>query len=489
MIDPKRDIVAKVAALVDYQARLEAEQSADPAAREASKIALAEVIELLKRLLADPNSAMRRLADIQFRIDDLLDEQLELQGDFAAVRGARGAARGNAEAMSAEDTVREIVRVLATAGHLPADIASVPGTQGLEVDQQMVVVRSNDGAVESLAKAESLRERLSTDAEYTIWYGTNRRPVDPNDISKGYTGERGSITHYGSCRVYVPKSHKIGSIGSPWWTRWLTWSDDRLRLIDISSMQPDRYWEKMASTLGSAALPDRQAVVFVHGYNISFEDAALRAAQIGFDLSIKHAMAFFSWPSRGDLEAYPSDEATIEASEQAITDFILGVAERSGADRVHIIAHSMGNRGVLRAINRIAAGASRRSGKIFGQFILAAADVDVDVFKQLCGAYTQLGQRTTLYISARDNAVEASRWLHGFARAGLMPPVLVAPGIDTINVTNVDLSILGHGYVAAAREVLQDMYHLIRQDLSPEMRFGLRGAVTAMGERYWEIGA
>jgi hypothetical protein len=31
-----------------------------------------------------------------------------------------------------------------------------------------------------------------------------------------------------------------------------------------------------------------------------------------------------------------------------------------------------------------------------------------------------------------------------------MPPTLVVPGIDTINVTNVDLTMLGHGYIAEA---------------------------------------
>jgi len=42
------------------------------------------------------------------------------------------------------------------------------------------------------------------------------------------------------------------------------------------------------------------------------------AAQIGFDLSVKRAMAFFSWPSQGSTRGYPADEATIEASEGII---------------------------------------------------------------------------------------------------------------------------------------------------------------------------
>jgi len=48
-------------------------------------------------------------------------------------------------------------------------------------------------------------------------------------------------------------------------------------------------------------------------------------------------------------------------------------------------------------------------------------------------------------------AVATARWLHKFPRVGLMPPVFIASGIDTINVTNVDLTEFGHGYVANAR--------------------------------------
>jgi esterase/lipase superfamily enzyme len=81
-----------------------------------------------------------------------------------------------------------------------------------------------------------------------------------------------------------------------------------------------------------------------------------------------------------------------------MTDF----AERSGADAVHIIAHSMGNRGVLRAVNRIAKVAELRSGTPFGQFILAAADVDADTFRQLSVAYSDVARRTTLYVSKHD---------------------------------------------------------------------------------------
>jgi esterase/lipase superfamily enzyme len=168
-----------------------------------------------------------------------------------------------------------------------------------------------------------------------------------------------------------------------------------------------------------------------------------------------------------------------------MADFTL----KSGAEAVHIIAHSMGNRGVLRAVNRIAARGQDRAKVRFGQIILAAADVDADVFRQLSAAYAAVSSRTTLYVSRRDRAIEASRWLHEFPRAGLLPPVLVCEHIDTINVTNADLTMLGHGYVADARDVLQDMHDLIFHNTPPGKRFGLQEMRNEQGQPFWLIGA
>ena len=77
--------------------------------------------------------------------------------------------------------------------------------------------------------------------------------------------------------------------------------------------------------------------------------------------------------------------------------------------------------------------------------------------------------------------------MHKFPRVGLLPPVFVVPGIDTVNVTNVDLSLLGHGYIRNARSVLEDMYQLFLSEAPPEKRFGLRRDTTAAGESFWSI--
>jgi esterase/lipase superfamily enzyme len=315
---------------------------------------------------------------------------------------------------------------------------------------------------------------LKVDAEISVWYGTNRRLLTSENNVSVYSSQRSDSVKYGTCRVFIPKSHKIGSTGSGFFRRLIMMTDDRLKLLSTDELSADAYWAALAGKMESAALDDRYAVVFIHGYRVTFEEAALRAAQIGIDLSIKGVMAFFSWPSKGTVMGYLADEASIEASEAAITEFLTGFAERSNAKAIHIIAHSMGNRALLRAVDRMGAMAQRESGVKFDQIILAAPDVDVSIFRQLSKAYADLARRTTLYISSRDLPVDLSYWLHQFARVGFAPPVFVTQGIDTVNVTGVDVTMLGHSYFAEARDLLQDIHNLISTGSPPNKRFGLR---------------
>lgn len=323
---------------------------------------------------------------------------------------------------------------------------------------------------------------------YPLWYGTNRRPIDPADLSRGFSGERDEQrVYFGTCKVAVPKSHQPGSIGSSWWKRVLTWDDDRLKLVELAALAELDFWRRAREALEKWDAGERRALVFIHGYNVSFEDAALRAAQIGVDLKVPGIMAFYSWPSKGNVMGYPADEATIEACEGHITRFLTHVAADVGAERVDVLAHSMGNRALLRCLQRSVSDAAA-SGKVpFGQLMLAAPDIDAGLFRELAQVYGRLCRRTTLYVSSKDRALAASGIVHDHPRAGYTPPVTVIDGIDTIEVSNVDLTFLGHGYYAAANKLLDDMRELILKGLPPGAR-GLANALTPNGEPYWRIG-
>ena len=321
----------------------------------------------------------------------------------------------------------------------------------------------------------NLKDTKETTATiYPLWFGTNRKPVDTNNISKGFSGKRDDKLHYGICQVAVPKSHKIGSTGSPWWKRLITLKDDRLKLQfkSLQILQEELFWANINEELKDHEINERSALVFVHGYNVNFEDAAIRAAQMGFDLQVPGITAFYSWPSQGKLSAYPVDEASIEASEKYMTEFLLNLAEKTDIEKIHIIAHSMGNRGLLRAVQRIISQVQTITNIAFGQIILAAPDVDIDLFKELAKGYRQLAERTTLYISSKDKALATSALIHQHGRAGFFPPVTVVEGIDTVKVSKIDLTLLGHGYFADARLVLEDIRDLLINNTSPGQRRG-----------------
>jgi esterase/lipase superfamily enzyme len=321
---------------------------------------------------------------------------------------------------------------------------------------------------------------------YPVWYGTNRQPIDPTDIKQGFSAERDNLIHYGKCEVSIPESHKIGAAGSSWFKNLLTGKKGKLKLDrqSIQGLISADFWASIEHSLAQAEDEDeRIALVFIHGYNVTFDGAAECAAQIGFDLGIP-LTAFYSWPSQGTIKGYAADEASIQASEPHILKFLTEFAAVANADRIHIIAHSMGNRGLLRSISKIAEQFQGQNTTPFGQILLAAPDEDPDVFGNLATAYPTIAERTTLYISSKDKALAASGYLHKRNRIGFSPPITIVPGIDTIDVSKTDLSLLGHGYFSADRDVLHDMRHLLSYNTPPGKRFGLK-TVPFDTHKYW----
>jgi esterase/lipase superfamily enzyme/GNAT superfamily N-acetyltransferase len=319
---------------------------------------------------------------------------------------------------------------------------------------------------------------------YSVWFGTNRKPVDLDNANRGFSNARDDRVHYGRCEVAIPKSHRFGSIGSSWWPRWRRCTDDRLQIVTQRNCTEVEFWQDLSEHMIQCGHEERHGLVFLHGFNVDFEEAAIRAAQIGFDLKVPGLTAFFSWPSCGTLTGYPVDEATIEASGNHIAEFLRDFVARSGAQRVHLVAHSMGNRGLIQALTRLVTKFSE-SGVSFGQIILAAPDIDSDLFSQLAEVFPRVGHRTTLYASPADHAVGMSQWLHAYPRAGLIPPVTIVPGVDTVEVPCFNILDLGHAYFAEAGALLHDIFDLIRRNAPPADRQRLEASKSESGATYW----
>ena len=192
---------------------------------------------------------------------------------------------------------------------------------------------------------------------------------------------------------------------------------------------------------------------------MSFDKAARRTAQIAYDLDFKGAPMMFSWPSEGSLLAYLSDREDVEWSAVHIERFLSDLLTQAKVRKLHLIAHSMGNQGLIRALYVMALRNADRSSPLFENVILAAPDFDAQRFnEELAPEIISLAKRWTLYASDKDTALDASTALAA-KRLGL--PLSVAPGVDTVDASGVEVTPWSvpefHSYYASKLRVLRDL--------------------------------
>jgi esterase/lipase superfamily enzyme len=316
-----------------------------------------------------------------------------------------------------------------------------------------------------------------------VWYATDRARVQANTTSIAFGAERSPVS-YGQLDVSIPATHRLGDLESPSALR-LEFATDPARhvvLHSVTSLPAARFFDELGSRIQSSGT--RDALVFLHGYNVTFDDAARRTAQLTYDLKFPGAPIFYSWPSVGLTGAYTLDEQSIEWSQTHIKQFLADLLSNTSAERVYLIAHSMGNRALTRAFVALLRERSDLQSRV-RQIVLAAPDIDAEVFaRDLAPALVSSGVATTLYASADDKALLASKAVHGYARAGDGGPrLLVIPGIETVDATGADTSFISHSYFAN-RTILSDLFYLVSEGKPADSRFGLRRVVTPQGP-YW----
>jgi pimeloyl-ACP methyl ester carboxylesterase len=204
----------------------------------------------------------------------------------------------------------------------------------------------------------------------------------------------------------------------------------------MKSLDNTQFTTSVTETLGRAGLYKGQTLVFVHGYNVDFEEAVKRAAQIAFDLEFDGLIVAFAWPSQRRLTQYLSDTASADVAVDFLIKFVDMLAERLPGAKVHFIAHSMGNVVLLRALERIAERRGAGPQTSLGELILAHADVEGTRCAQLIRNVRPAVAGITLYVNTSDWALWASEKLSTKGRCGAMARVY--EGADTIDTTGLN---------------------------------------------------
>ncbi len=330
-----------------------------------------------------------------------------------------------------------------------------------------------------------------------VYWGTDRA-VQPNAQRLAFGSDRARKLQLGMAQITVPKTHEVPNVERPWVvkipyfdvTLYAQTEDPKQHFTvkEIKALTKEELLAQVKERLKTSTLFKDQALVFVHGYNTSFDNALYRTAQIAYDLDFDGAPFLYSWPSGGAVASYTYDRESAQASEPYLKQFLEMVVKETGAKQVSIIAHSMGNQPVMDVLRDMRNAAPE--GVEISQVILAAPDVDADTFTNLASTIKGLAKNVTLYVAANDRALIVSRNFWGSYRAGDVPPAgpLVLPGIDTVDVTaaSTDVFAINHSGYASNSVLLTDIGELMRTGLRPpEMRILKPGKVTASSGDYW----
>jgi esterase/lipase superfamily enzyme len=329
-----------------------------------------------------------------------------------------------------------------------------------------------------------------------VLFGTERERRDgAQRVEFGLAAAQPFALHLGRAVVTVPKTHQRGAIETPRWWNPRDWVDlmreNPARHFTIPRIQVFASEQEFIAAARAMVEEARRgnsagdhAFIFVHGFNMTFDAALFRTAQIAYDLGsdgVPFGVPFlFSWPSRGspDPRDYIADQGDARRSRRGLRQFLELVLNQSSARNVHVIAHSMGNVPVMELLEELAQTAPAGVG--INQIVLAAPDLDIPDFERIAAAIAprigpepqRLARGVTMYASSRDVALTlARRARRDVVRAGEVTergPLVVA-GIDTIDISAIahDYFSFNHSGYASQREVLSDVGAIIRSGLRP----------------------
>lgn len=392
------------------------------------------------------------------RYDRPIDQVDALEEDIArAVSGALGPARGPHTKSPDKDE--------------PPPEGKAPQGDESDTDDQEppATLRVLDARTPSISELDQVSILFATD-----------RALGKRGFGASYAGR----LSYGRALVTIPPTHRLGRMESPAALGPLRAAFEPAKHVAVRSVRVFDQGAMMAS-LATEMAEARSLLLFIHGFNVSFDDAVRRTAQLKYDLRFRGAALLYSWSSRGKLglRSYVGDRERAHLTVSNLKECILNTILPAKPEKLFVVAHSMGNHALLETLDRLEA-----SVPVFTEIILVAPDVNTRIFMQLASAMKRTGKRTTLYGSKWDYALWASRVFAGDEpRAGDARPPVIVEGVDSIDVSGMAIpnDPINHFCLDDDR-VLHDIKEIIDSGLDAAHRMRLRPATSADGA-YWRM--
>ncbi len=272
---------------------------------------------------------------------------------------------------------------------------------------------------------------------------------------------RGNHPHFSLVSVSVPPHHRPGvieraSIGQ-------NTAGLHFAIQSWQDLNQSAFLEEIAARASNGG--GRDILLYVHGYDITLDEARFRTAQLVADSGFGGIPALFTWDSisRSGLAAYEADKESATAARDELERLILCLSNTHGVGRVHILAHSMGAWLAMESLRGVAiAGHPDLDGKL-GEVMLAAPDIDFNVFAQ---QLSRVGpEHVTVFVSSTDRALALSSRIAGDRpRLGGLDPnnpqsreALEALGVSIYDLSRLNTDFVGHNTFAETPSVVRQI--------------------------------
>jgi esterase/lipase superfamily enzyme len=234
---------------------------------------------------------------------------------------------------------------------------------------------------------------------------TSRQPsADPGEL---FSGERARVNSFAAISVSIPPDarREVGKVQWPTSTM-----PDPSREFATLSAEVLTLPQIVARGHVMAARANGRVFVFVHGFNNRFDQAVFHFAQIVHDSGAVAVPVLYTWPSRGKLSEYLYDRASADFSRDGLERVLSALDRDAQVKEVVVLAHSMGSWLTMETLRQMAIRNGRVDTKIH-HVMLAAADVDIDVFRTQIDQFGDRGPNFTLFVSHDDQALSLSKFI------------------------------------------------------------------------------
>jgi len=282
----------------------------------------------------------------------------------------------------------------------------------------------------ALSSAGSRYDVAEISGNPTLLVATTRKPVDGARTRPWFGTERASSMSIARAKLVAPDEGRfsLSAVGLGDWS--LEGVYPVRRLDDLIAPTPEQ----------------RDVLLYVHGFNQTFETAALDAARLSEGIRFRGDTMLFSWPSKAKLFDYGYDRESAMWSRDALERVLSLLVANPSVGRIHVVAHSVGTMLSMEALRQIYARHGMAVTEKIGAVIFASPDIDMDVFTSSVERIPPLAPKITVITATNDRALAVAGWLAGgMTRVGAAEKAqLEQLGLRVIDASGEGFGIINH---------------------------------------------